>query len=66
MAKPKQRFSDEVVDFLNKVFKINRNPNLGERTKLAPYVSLSEKQIQMWFFNKRLKTPLNSELEDKE
>jgi hypothetical protein len=48
---------------LNKVFKINRNPNLSERTKLAPYVNLSEKQIQMWFFNKRLKTPINSELE---
>ena len=57
-VKPKQRFSQDTVDYLNEIFKTNRNPNLDERNRISEVTHLTEKQIQMWFFNRRLKSPL--------
>ena len=58
---PRQRFPTEMVDYLSVIFKKNRNPNLEERNQISVIINLTDKQIQMWFFNKRLKFPLQSE-----
>lgn len=48
-----KRFSQQVIDILEKNFKIDKYPREEEKARIASQCNISVKQVNNWFTNKR-------------
>ncbi|KAI9279661.1 homeobox domain-containing protein [Sporodiniella umbellata] len=56
LAKPKRkRISTEQLDFLTELFKKTTSPNHALREKLTNQLNMTNREIQVWFQNRRAK-----------